>query len=390
MSYSGLQTGTQTLTAGTYHVTGAAAAFNDAVDDQEPPVGGYTPGTVIQLGDLYAGCMGDANCTITDNDNGSFTTTGTIVVGGERATIVAAVTPEPEPGDTRAEKIVKLYAAASKADMDAKAAGKAAEAAQKTASEKSVKLDAISTMGESKTAMDNAQAVLDAKTAAGAAVTAAEAAQVDAEAAKTAAMALSDGDDKTALLAAIEAAITEAKAQVAAAKAFNTGTKLKNAVIAVTGTSTTKPTTPAAKGKEVATAVNDAFEPATGNVRVSQYLPDSAYNPADPPYTPPAKASTTATKAEVTVSKTGSTWAEIVGASNLMDMRVTSGANKTKAVKAASIAGMKLADVFKSTTTTPTATLPTGSDANGAETTTLTDVSINYMGISRYGDLRRH
>ena len=324
LAYSALQAGTE-IAAGTYHVTGAPADFDDAVTSFNQPTGGYAPGSIVPLGALFIGCTGSADCSITDNDDGSFTTTGTIVVGSTYAAVDDDVqTGLPTPPPTRAETVAKLYADTAKATMNAIAAGTAASTAEKNATTNSGKLGVIATMGESKTAMDNAQAVLDAKTAAGKAVTDAEAAQTAAEAAKTAATALSDGADKTDLLAAIEVAITEAKAQVTAAKAVNTGTKLRDAVRAVTGTSTTNPKTPVKIGEGVADmvdtllTVNDSDNTGTDQI-LRQQTADNQANNIPNTFVVPTKATTTNTKPVVMNSKAGMTFADIVGASSLVD-----------------------------------------------------------------------
>ena len=160
LAYSDLQTG-ETIPAGTYHVTGATDAFNAAVSAFNQPTGGYAPGSIVPLDTLFVGCTGSADCSITDNDDGSFTTTGTIVVGGTYASVdedVQAGLPTPPP--SRAETVAKLYADTAKATINAVAAGKAAAAALIKAEKYDGLLGVIATKGESKTAMENAQMVL--------------------------------------------------------------------------------------------------------------------------------------------------------------------------------------------------------------------------------------
>ena len=338
-------------------------------------------GETMNHGDITFSCpAGGADCdvavTVASDGMATATSAGGLATAANSADYDARIAASDRSG-----RIINLYAAASKATMDAEDAGKAAAAAKESATTNSGKLGVIATMGESKTAMENAQAVLDAKTAAGKAVTDAEAAQTAAEAAKTAAMELSDGDDKTALLATIDDAITEAKAQVTAAKAVNTGTELKNAVRAVTGTSTTNPTTPADKAKAVATVINTTLmdsDLTDDTAGIASFVHGS--NVTLPTATTAAVVAKTSTLPVSKTSSAGSTWADIVGAANLMDMVISSGTNTTKTVKAVSIAGMTSLEVFGQ------ALLPTGSNTKGKETPNFTDANNNtvvpdYMGI---------
>ena len=301
-------------------------------------------GETMDHGDITFSCpAGGADCdvavTVASDGMATAKSAGGLATAANSADYDARIAASDRSG-----RIINLYAAASKATMDAEDAGKAAADALTKAEKYDGLLGVIATMGESKTAMDNAQAVLDARAEAGAAVTAAEAALADAKAAETAAMALSDGDDKTALLATIEDAIDEAEAQVAAAKAIKDGAKLKTAVRMVTGTGKKEKTANDA-AKEVAALINAAFMSADSD---NDNRPDRVPAVA----TTSTAASATVSKAVSKTSAAGETWAEIVGAASLMDMTIASNATTTKSVKVVSIAGMSASSVFRGITVT--------------------------------------
>ena len=158
-------------------------------------------------------------------------------------------------------------------------------------------------------------------------------------------MALSDGDDKTDLLAAIEVAIEEAKDQVAAATAIKDGAKLKTAVRMVTGTGKEEKTANDA-AKAVAALINAAFmsDDADTDNRPDRVLATVT--------TAPTAASATVSKAVSESSAAGETWADIVGEASLKDMTIATGATTTKSVKVVSIAGMSASSVFRGITVT--------------------------------------
>ena len=236
-------------------------------------------------------------------------------------------TPEPTAGPT----VEDMFVRAQQALDNAATAGMAATDAVKAATENSVKLTTMSVSGESMTAAANAQAVLDAQMDAGDAVTDAQAALDDATEAKMAAEALDDGGTKTALIAALDAAIKEGEAQVKAATAERDGAALKAAVEMVTGDKDADPQgTPTSKGKEVAMDIGGALMPAG--------VADGGRSPRAP-HTPTVGADVmNVTRMN---NHTGMTWAEIVGADNLVDARIVN-AEVTMAVKAMSVDGMTL------------------------------------------------
>ena len=108
------------------------------------------------------------------------------------------------------------------AQKNSRADARAAVTAHGQAVDKAVKsggmLDMVSVKDNSAMAAANAQKVLDAQGDANQAVMDAEAAQTAAETALASAMALADSATKTGLVAALEAAVANAKEQVMAAE----------------------------------------------------------------------------------------------------------------------------------------------------------------------------
>ena len=204
-----------------------------------------------------------------------------------------------------------------------------ADAALESAQASGKKLTTTEVGGDSMTAMMSAQAILDARDAAAKAVTDAEAALAAAKKAETDGMAIADDHpQKAALMAAIDAAIKAAEAEVMAATAVRDGTKLKNAVAEVEGTN--KKGTPRSIANSVGTDIADALAP--GAQRTGTRI---AVHGTTPP-------TATDIARNVMTNRQGMTWAEIVGESNVMSERIGTG-NTVRMV--ASVAGMTAADV---------------------------------------------
>ena len=238
-------------------------------------------------------------------------------------------------GDLRtAQEIVRLHEEASGATMDAEAAGEKATMAVATAKEYDDKLDVASVKGDSSAAKANAKKVLDARIGADQAVLDAEAAKARADTAKSDAGDIADGTaGKTEVVTAIDEAIKEAEAQIAATKAISTGKNadgtpnqdgqdLKTAVLAVTGSDEDdlKDDTDVAEG--VAMAVAGALLATNTNagsldgtpVRVTHYATEATLTAA----TPPAIKDRTFHDHD----SSGMTWENIVGGANVVRERL--------------------------------------------------------------------
>ena len=156
--------------------------------------------------------------------------------------------------------VTELFVAAQAASDAATDAGDAATKAVKDAMDASVKLSTMSVNGDSMAATTNAQDVLDAQAAAAQAFIDAKAALDDAMAAKVHADALADDDaSKDGLVAALDAAIVVAEAQLKIATDASEGDELEAAVAEVTGDDEEKPMSPADHGKTVAMAIGQAL-----------------------------------------------------------------------------------------------------------------------------------
>ena len=156
--------------------------------------------------------------------------------------------------------VAELFVTAQAASDAATDAGDAATKAVKDAMDASAKLDTMSVNGDSMAATANAQAVLNAQAAAAQAVMDAQAALDDAMAAKVHADALADDDaSKAGLVAALDAAIVVAEAQLKIATDASEGDELEAAVAAVTGDDEDEPMSPADLGRAVAMAIGEAL-----------------------------------------------------------------------------------------------------------------------------------
>ena len=245
------------------------------------------------------------------------------------------------------------------------------------AKESSAMIGTLASDGNSMKAMESAQKVLDAHKSLQDALTAAKTAKTAAEEAKGKLPA----DAEPLLVTALDDAIKQADTQIAAAQKILDGDTLESYVALVRGTDADNPHTPADQGMTVAKAIAAALAPQSADDgRPVRYAFQT---------TPPSDTVLAANKVELDDHK-GRTWAAIVGASNLEDRQINTGAtaNATRTVKVASIAGLKVADVFGTGTTLDAGTglpsaLPSGGDLNGHEETTATgaDTTTNHRGI---------
>ena len=296
--------------------------------------------------------------------------------GGGSSSTTPTTPTTPEPPAPTGPSAEDLFVVAQNSTAAANAAVEDAGQAVTDAVKYAGMLTAMAVDGESATATANAQMILDAEMAGNDAVMAAEQALEDAEEAKTTAMDLDDSATKTSLLAALDAAIENAKSQITAAKMardvnpVDEGTttpttavdSLKEAVALVKGANPLAddyPMMPAARGKAVA----DTVKTALGNI-VS------------------AAADLAGAPDHATVMNNGSsieamTWAMIVGEANVMDVRrfASSAISDVKAMSVMGSMASKLA--------TATATLPADSDAGTAGIQNADGDSFDaaYMGI---------
>jgi hypothetical protein len=237
---------------------------------------------------------------------------------------VADTTTEPD-----LEKVAGLFATAQDARSDADGASEAAAQAVTDAKKYSDMLSTMAVHGVSATAEKNAQMVLDARDAADQAVEDAEAAKASAATAKIEAEKLpADDPNKASLVAALDAAIKAAEEAIKAAKKSQGDSGLTTAVTAVVSEDKKEPKTPADVGKTVAKKIGKALK--------LQITPSNGSELNNP--------SLLRTLTRL-YDRKGQTWAEIVGASNIVNKRIgnTSGGDigaDSKLVDAVSMDGM--------------------------------------------------
>ena len=225
------------------------------------------------------------------------------------------------------------FATAQTARENAIAAGTAATDAVSKATTKSGELDTLDVAGDSAMARQNAQDVLDAKTEANAAV---EKAKDALDSAKASAGDLGldiEAEMSTdALTRALKEAIGVAETQYMAAMQSRDSDALKNAVEIITGAEPEAedyPMEPLDHGKAVAMDIGGAL------------MATSTTDGAGTRVMHGAVAATESTDPSETHVKgdnhVGSTWADIVGAGNIMKMRIAISTDDTDLVNAASI-----------------------------------------------------
>ena len=203
---------------GTYEISGDAAALMAILNDLGAltvPDGGYAPGAEVTAGGLTLQCSPNsaANCNLTINDDGTVTTTGTILVATTGTALPDDRTDDQKVADS-ASAVSNLFATASSTQKAAETAGTAADDALKSAMENAGKLTTMSVQGDSTKAAQNAQAILNAKTDVATALTAAKAALADIVQAQTDAAAHADDPNYAALTDALAAAKKVAEAKI--------------------------------------------------------------------------------------------------------------------------------------------------------------------------------
>ena len=285
--------------------------------------------TVVDVGTFE--CVTGPCMVVVAND--AITSTGVIKVGSLvddiPAVVLAALEAkaEDEPAPLT---VLELFATAQDSRDAAAAAAKAAGDAVKAAMDASGKLTTLAVKGDSMTATANAQAVLDMQAATVKAAMDAETALQEAkdaleEADETAA-------DNVALIAALDAAIEAAEADVKTATDARDSVDLKTAVELVTGDDEDMQMSAADHGQMVAMAIGGALGPGAEGAGTRVVHVD------DPTTDPPlADDDKTAVRMD---DHTGKTWAEIVGDDALVDMRIAAAAAANRAVKAMSFADM--------------------------------------------------
>ena len=308
-------------------------------------------------------------------------TDGTTLTEGEVAMLSGQIgTAETDLGTVKgqialrkerdaAQVLARLHGEASGATADATAAGKMADKALEDAEKYSGMLGVLDVGGSSVMARNNAQMVLGARTNARTAAQNAATAKTRAQTAKTEATGLPNGDAKDKLISALDGAIDVADAEIKAtmeirdAKA-SVADSLASFVQIVEGTDEDNLMDADDIGMGVANLINtalttDAQTPAVGTdfAAVQTVIDD-----------------TDDLTGKVTMGPSdarGKTFAELY-ASMVMDMRIGTTGGGTRAVKAKSVAGMTLDDLFS---TTPTSALTT-TDGFQIET------DVAYKGIS--------
>ena len=284
-----------------------------------------------------------------------------------------------------AQQIVGLHSTADEATRVANAAGDRADQAVLDADKYSMMLDVASVKGDSSVAKANAEKVLEARTTVTEAVKAAEAAKGRAETAKTEAEAIADGTDgKTEVIAALNEAIKVAEAQIAATKAIDTaknadesvnadGVKLRTAVQAVEGSDEDDKTTPTDIAEGVAMAIGGALLPTAG---VNAATPDGTARRVEHYATPDTLNAVTdlpavADRTFHDNNSRGMTWAQIVGAANVVMERV----GASNAVRSLAPISGTAADIDADLTATG------GTNSDGMYDDGFTSDSSTYMGI---------
>ena len=300
---------------------------------------------VFTLGLAACGGGGGGDAPVTD-------------VTGAPVTSAEGEPAAPAEGEPAAPTVAELFATAQDAQDDATSAGTSASGAVEAAGEAEGKLGTMKAAGESMTEMTNAQAIMDAQVAVAQAVMDTQAALDSANEAKTAAEGL-DGDNehKSALIAALDAAIMVAEEQLKAATESRDSNDLKAAVDAVTGGAAADPQgTPTSLAKAVAMAVGEALGGMTTDAAIARGEEIGATAPAD-----------TVMNAVRMDDHQGMTWAELVG-DRAMESRVGTVDAERTAVMIASIDGMTATDVH-------------ASSFDGTYTDSQRIPGANYMGI---------
>ena len=244
---------------------------------------------------------------------------------------LATANARADAAETMANAFATAYHARTNAGAAAETAAEAVTDA--TAASGEITTQASGVAGDSAVAEANAQAVLNNRDAANNAVTTARNAKQSAESA------LSGATDAT-LIVALEEAIKVADENLKAATMSAEGDTLKAAVELVTGTTDPEaegyPKTPAQHGEGVAMAIGGALMPTSTSDGAGMRVPVLADAAPDAMGFPDAFNMD---------NHVGSTWAKIVGAGNIMKMRIATATDDTDEVDAASIADQPLSYV---------------------------------------------
>ena len=234
---------------GTYEISGDAAALMAILDDLGAltvPDGGYAPGAEVMAGSLTLQCSPNsaANCNLTINDDGTVTTTGTILVATTGTMLPDYRTDDQKRADTESNVNV-AFGAATTAVTDSEGAEEDANTALDTATEKSGMLTAVAVQGDSAMAAANAQSVLDQPGNVASALEDANTAKTNAETARNTAVGdpavmgdtgnvPTDHPQRAELITALNAAIEDAGDAITAIEGIRDGDPLKTAVEMVT------------------------------------------------------------------------------------------------------------------------------------------------------------
>ncbi|MXY66887.1 MAG: hypothetical protein F4206_09255 [Gammaproteobacteria bacterium] len=280
--------------------------------------------------------------------------------GGGSSTPATTPDPTPPPPPDYSGQLLMHHQAAVEATAKAETAGMAAMDAEDSAVESGGMLTTTQVGGDSTKAMMNAQAILDAKDDAAQAVMDAEMAKMDAMTAKTAAEMVPDGTaGKAQAIAALDAAIKVAEAEIKKATGVRDGRKLDDEVFKVVGANGKG--TPRSIADTVGMDIAETVSPGTSDGRARGTLGATA----------PANTIVAGHKYE-TDDHQGMTWAMIVGEDNVMSERIGTG-NPIRMV--ASVSGMTAADVDADVTATG------GTGGTNAYADAFTSDSSTYMGI---------
>ena len=320
-----------------------------------PQAGQFTiaaGGTMTRGSVTFTCAAGGEGCMVTVAADGTVTSTGGMVTAMNSAAYQAALDNAMKTADAAAldASTTALTTLAGPATTEG--------SARNMAMRYSMMIGTLATDGNSMAATTNARKVLDAKTMLEAARRDTGTKKAAAEAAR---MGLADNDPLAMLL---DGAISRADTQIGMATTVleETGAgSLQSYVEMVTGTDMAMPMTAADKGREVAMAIAGAL----GSTDATNGAGLRVSHVAD---LPPAEVAMA--NRYMTDDAMGMTFATIVGAGNLMDMRVAATGGGTRIVSATSVDGMKTMDLF-STVPDPIAT------ADGTEI----DADVEYRGI---------
>ncbi len=123
---------------GTYHLVGASDAFVAALDAVVVPANGYAPDSMITVGGVSFRCTADntSNCNIAVNEDGSFTTVGTIAAVLRGGTFPTTETEQLILAERARAEAERARADAEQARADAAEAARQQEQAAKEEAER--------------------------------------------------------------------------------------------------------------------------------------------------------------------------------------------------------------------------------------------------------------